>query len=205
MEIDELWARAVTARVAGIDALVLTPEDLVLHLCIHLTNHLYAFCARACGDLAETIREYRASLSWDLVAERAVRWRCRRGVYLALRLAHDAVGADVPDTALRSLTPNGFDEGILAVAMRQQPASQDRVSAAVAKLTTHSLFRNLRTLGRRVCLPPAELARRYNLTQSSPLLFAWYAVRLRDVVMDSVNTGVGLHRERALSEYLSEQ
>jgi hypothetical protein len=50
------------------------------------------------------------AMDWPTVAERATRWGCRRGVYLCLRLAHDTLGASVPESALAGLRPQGFDE-----------------------------------------------------------------------------------------------
>ena len=57
VDVRDLWDRAVPARIAGVEVLVFSPEDLLLHLCVHATyQHLCEFSARPSCDLAETIR-----------------------------------------------------------------------------------------------------------------------------------------------------
>jgi hypothetical protein len=58
-DVDGLWARACPATIAGVEVLALSPEDLLLYLCLH-TSHkhslglgLLPFC-----DIAETVRHY---------------------------------------------------------------------------------------------------------------------------------------------------
>lgn len=41
IDADSLWERAVPARIANLDALALSVEDLVLHLCLHLAYQHY--------------------------------------------------------------------------------------------------------------------------------------------------------------------
>jgi hypothetical protein len=54
-----LWARARPATIAGVEVLALSPEDLLLHLCLHTVQKhslglgLLPFC-----DIAETVRHY---------------------------------------------------------------------------------------------------------------------------------------------------
>ena len=54
-----------------------------------------------------------------MVQRRASQWGWDGSVNLALRLPRDMVGAAVPDGVLRSLQPEGFDEGILPHAREQ--------------------------------------------------------------------------------------
>jgi len=41
IDADALWERTVPARIANLDALALSVEDLVLHLCLHLAYQHY--------------------------------------------------------------------------------------------------------------------------------------------------------------------
>jgi hypothetical protein len=58
-DVDGLWARARPATIAGVEVLAVSPEDLLLHLCLHtvhkhsLGSGLLSFC-----DIAETVRHY---------------------------------------------------------------------------------------------------------------------------------------------------
>ena len=65
---DACWARSCPATIAGAPTRVLSPEDLLLHVCLHDA------CDLACGpfglglrplcDVAAIIRHYRETLSW---------------------------------------------------------------------------------------------------------------------------------------------
>jgi hypothetical protein len=193
-DIRELWDRATPARIAGVDVQVLSPEDLLLHLCIHATYaHMCEFSARPLCDIAETIRQLHGRLAWQEVTTRAERWHCRRGVYLALRLARSLVGADVPDEVLHALRPAGFDDQILTVAMRQRHGA--RVRDDVAKLqASRNPAAKLRVFWKRILIPADALADAYNVPRSSRLLYAFYLVRAKDMAKRHWNTVFRLHR-----------
>ena len=120
---DGCWARSCRATIAGAATRVLSPEDLLLHVCLHDA------CDLACGpfglglrplcDIAEIIRHYRETLSWPEVQARAVEWRTERCVYLALRLARELLGAEVPESIMGGLCPRDFDERWAAVGIKQ--------------------------------------------------------------------------------------
>jgi hypothetical protein len=194
MDVNELWDRAVPARIAGLDAQVLATEDLLLHLCIHATYaHMCEFSARPWCDIAETIRQSHARLTWDAVTARAERWHCRRGVYLALRLARDLVGAAVPDDVLEALVPVDFDDQILTVAMRQR--HRVRMPGDIAELRARrSPAAKLRVFWKRVLIPPDALADAYNVPRSSRFIHAYYLIRAKDMVRHYWDTVFQLHR-----------
>jgi hypothetical protein len=193
-DINELWERAVPARIAGVDTLVLAPEDLLLHLCIHATyTHLCEFSARPWCDIAETIRHGQGRLAWDDVTHRAEHWHSRRGVYLALRLARHLAGAAVPDEVLHALWPVGFDDQILTVAMRQR--HRLRIAEDIAHLRARrSLAAKLRVFWQRVLIPTDVLADAYNVPRSSRLIYAFYLIRVKDLVKRHWETVLRLHR-----------
>lgn len=193
-DISELWDRAVPARIAGVDAQVLSPEDLLLHLCIHATYlHMGEFGARPWCDIAETIRRHHGRLAWEEVTTRAARWHGCRGVYLALRLARDLVGAAVPDEVLQVLAPVEFDDQILTIAMRQR--HRVRIPDHVAKLRARrSPTAKLQVFWKRVLVPTDALADAYNVPRSSRLLYAFYLIRAKDMLKRHWGTVFRLHR-----------
>ena len=194
MNVDELWESAVPARIAGVDVQVMSPEHVLLHLCIHATyTHYCEFSARPWCDLAQTIRTYGESVRWQDIVECATRWRCRRGTYLALRLATDLAGADVPNDVLRCLRPADFDEGILTVAMRQR--HRVRLSRHFAPLFSEQKpAATWRAIWSRLFLQKYQLADTYNISRSSRVLCAFYAIRLKDLVKRYWQVVFRLHR-----------
>jgi len=199
IDVKEVWDRAVPARIAGVDVLVFSPEDLLLHVCFHATyQHLCEFSARPWCDLAEIIRRHGESMDWVQIVARAGRWRCRRGTYLALRLARDLLDAAVPDDVLESLRPAELDERILRLAMLQRHRNSGLNEPFVQAWNQHTLAGRLRTYWSRVFLPKDQLAHMYNLPRFSRLV---YATRLKDLVKRHWRTAVRLQRgDAALTE-----
>jgi hypothetical protein len=108
---EKLWARAEASSIAGVEVLVLSPEDLLLHLCIHLSfHHLFGFAGvRTLCDIRQTIQHYKIRIDWNVVHDRAREWRVGKAIYLALLLAKELVSAEVPDSILAALKSDDTD------------------------------------------------------------------------------------------------
>ena len=104
MPIHDLWCRARPARIAGQSVLLFAPEDLLLHLCLHLAlgDHLLGKFRNLC-DISATIRHYHGELDWIQFLRAAQSYHIEPFVYYALWLAHDVVAAQVPAQVLHDL------------------------------------------------------------------------------------------------------
>jgi len=182
IDIREMWERSQTIRIAGENVRVFAPEDLLLHLAVHATySHACDLSAQAWCDIAETIRRH--EISWPDVVERAIRWRCSRGTYLALRMSRDLLAAPVPDDVLAALMPSDFDPDLLRIAARSKPSPVTNVSLPPERLAAEkSFFGKVRTIVRRVFLPRDTIADLYAVPRSSPLVPLFYALRVRDAL-----------------------
>jgi hypothetical protein len=170
--VEELWQRAVPARIAGVDTHVFAAEDLVLHLAVHATyNSRCVVSVRACCDLAEVARTQ--PVDWDVVAGRAQRWKVGAGTYLLLRLARELLDAPIPRDVLDALAPRDFDERLLRIALRgevdrHRTGRLRHAGGTVAKLrAVKELFFVRRN----------ELADANNVARSSPLVYGLYVRR----------------------------
>jgi hypothetical protein len=143
-----LWGRARPAKLGDTDALVLSPEDLVLHLCLHGGGlHLFALGLRLMWDLRATIDRYTGELDWHLLVDLGKAWRMENCLHLVLRMARELAGAPVPPPALEALQPtDDFEAHWLAMATErllggalEAPVSAPTASAplrAMADLST---------------------------------------------------------------------
>lgn len=107
--IDELWERALPARIADVDTLALSPEDLLLHLCIHLPRHRYNRLIWFC-DIAEVVRQ--GDVDWGRLVETARRYRTMAYMYYGLHFTDDLLGCDVPTSILDELKPSCFERRV---------------------------------------------------------------------------------------------
>ena len=79
----------------GHDVDSLSPEDLLIVLCVHGFKHFWSRLAWI-SDVAELINANRV-MNWDAVMGNAIKWGCQRILYLGLSLAHDLLDANLPE------------------------------------------------------------------------------------------------------------
>ena len=145
--IDELWARSQSLLLAGSAVRVLSPEDVLLHLCMHLSyEHQFSFGLRPYIDLAWFSGKKGSDLDWNVVVARARAWRWSRGVGLALRLTREWLGAPVPDHVWQALCMRDGD-ALLCTHIREQTftsmlSDRDRVPLSVVPLYVRQPFRH---------------------------------------------------------------
>ena len=123
-EIDGMWHRA-RAGASG-NHMLPSPEDLLVHVCLHFTRnrlggsylrrHTGAALAQIC-DIARVVEH--EPVDWDLLVSIARSCRLDASVFVALFAARE-LGVAIPDLAVSSLRPAGFDDrlGRRLVALR---------------------------------------------------------------------------------------
>lgn len=184
--IEDLWRRA-RPTTAGVGALALCPEDLLLHLCLHASlNHQFSLGLRPICDIAQTVRYYGDEIDWEQVRHRAGQWAVGKYVYLTLRLARDLVDATVPEELLDSLQPEGFNPYVIVWARAQIFAVEPRIlplSANLAQLRGPKRLRDKGALLLRSAVPsPKVMARLYPASPDSKRIYLYYPVRWRDLL-----------------------
>jgi hypothetical protein len=102
-----LWQRAVPTQIGHARAWALSPEDLLLHLCLH-TAYGHGWLQfdgglRQLCDIAAVVRHHGDALDWHVVSARAKAWRVERCVWLALATAQRLLDARVPAAAMEDL------------------------------------------------------------------------------------------------------
>jgi hypothetical protein len=180
-----LWHRARPASVAGVEALVLSPEDLLLHLCLHSSyRENLRGGLRPLSDIVETIRRCGDGIDWALVVRLAHEWGATRYVDLALSLARSMLAAAVPDEILERLAPDGSDRRILQTARESILAQVDYSPRApfFDALGARSFGDMVRLTWKRVFLSRDEMAAKYPASRNSRCICLYYGLRLRDAI-----------------------
>jgi hypothetical protein len=182
----EIWERDQEAMVEGIRCRMMAPEDLLLHLCHHCAlQHSFTGGLRPLVDIAEVIKHHKRTIQWDVVLQRAAEWKMERVLFAALWTSTQMLGVDVPPAVLDPIKPDNED------AMMEQIRDQvlrpgyvpSRISADLARVWGESNGLNRLQAGWRAVFPSREwVARRYGLDPSSPRIWLYYPVRLRDVL-----------------------
>jgi hypothetical protein len=119
IDLDGLWGRTRRRSLAGIGILELSPEDLLLHLCLHAAiHHAFDNGLRGLYDISRTIRYYAGELDWEQLIHRAGEWGVGNCVYLSLVLARKLTGVHVPDHVVHQTEP--VDGTFDAVALSEE-------------------------------------------------------------------------------------
>lgn len=184
VDIDGQWERSRPAIIAGVEVLVLCPEDLLLYLCCHAAKHLFEMGLKPLDDIVETIRHYGMGIDWKQVQLRSSQSSEAKCVYLTFRLAKELLGAFVPDDLMKAVTPGDFDERFMALA-------EDRVFAygrwnsapRLAQLWgSKRLLDKGRLFLRRAFPSPEEMARMYPAPSDSIGIYFYYPVRIKHLL-----------------------
>lgn len=182
-----LWQQSVPVQVAGCSALTLSPEALLLHLCLHTSyHHQFAFGLRPSCDIATVVTRFGPALDWQTVSDQAVHNGWQRGVYLALHIAHKLVGARVPPAVLEKLRPADMTDTVLATT-RAQIFGDKQIAASIISpfarlLESRNLLDKIRIFGQRVFLSRATIAELYSLPLHSRWIYAYYPYRVFDLL-----------------------
>ncbi len=110
IETEGLWSRAEPASIGDTDALVLSPEDLVLHLCVHVALH-HGFAAKLVQlrDLPAVVDRLGGRIDWKVLVERARTWGVLRAVTLTFALAERMFGTFLPEGSLPAVEAGPAD------------------------------------------------------------------------------------------------
>jgi len=184
LEPDELWERAIPMQIEGIPCFGLAPEDLFLHLAYHLTgHHICTAPMRALVDIDLMLGTTSPYLDWQVVIDRARRWRLERCVYLTLRLVTECFGTPLPDGVLTALVPEQVEDDVMSWAYEQifaAPAdkSLDLPEGLVRVRDQQGLAKRLRVFWNQVFLPPQALSWKLHVHPDSPALWRYYPLRI---------------------------
>ena len=178
IDIEGLWKRATLAKIGGAEALLLSPEDLFLHLCLHAAHtHGFVLGLKPFCDITQTIRHYEDRMDWEQALSLARRWGAKKSVFSMLYLARELLGTDVPDEVMEGFDSSGFDGEIAAIAKEQILSVEDdsRRTAALFKQFVrlwgrNGLIKKARLLLRILFLPPEQMRSKY---QSNRLLWCY--------------------------------
>ena len=188
IDIDALWERAEPVTIAGTEILVLSPEDLILHLCFHVSyGHRFKQGFKPLCDISRALLYYRDKIDWDQVRVRTRKWGIGKGVYLALYLTRELLAADVPDEILNSLEPEDFTVELIIRAeeaiFKEQITDYDDYLVFNFKQIwkVKQLLKSISGLVKKAFPAPEVLALFYSVSSSSKWIYFYYPVRLKDL------------------------
>jgi hypothetical protein len=183
-DIEGIWERAKMETFFGTDTLVLSAEDLLLHLCFHIAHDDIFRCgARSFCDISAALIHYNQDIDWNQLQNRAFKWGFEKYLYITLHLSREILGASVPDTVLLALKPEKFNEKI-SLEARNRIFSRETGKPVIVDVAhmekLHpdiSLSKKISNIFHEIFIPPEEMVARYRLPPSSRRVYFYYFVR----------------------------
>jgi hypothetical protein len=183
MDAAGLWDRARPATTAGVEVLALSPEDLLLHLCLHFGYYHHFEGLKSFFDIAATIHHFRGEMDWGQFVHLAREWGAARYVGLTAHLARSMLDAEVPDDVLEQLVPGGLDQHMFETARQFVLTQTDyrQWMPTFDVLGARSLGAKAKLSWKRVFLSRDEMVRIYPASRDSRHRCFYFALRVRDV------------------------
>jgi hypothetical protein len=184
IELNELWERAIPMQIEGIPCFGLAPEDLFLHLAFHLTgHHICLVPLRFLADIDMLLGADSLHLNWQVIVERARRWRLERCVYLTLRLANECFATPQPERVLTALVPERVEDNVMAWAYEQLftvpvPKSRRITLSLVDVWHEQNIMKRFSMVWEKVFLSQQELSRNVGVHPDTPALWRYYPLRV---------------------------
>jgi hypothetical protein len=205
MDPGRLWQSAIPMNTNGTDTFCLSPGNQLLHLCLHASfQHQFEFGLRPSCDIAHVIAHYGAELDWDDILRTSEQGGWSRGVLLALGLARDLIGANLPLAVTRALAPSQLGPGLTIAheLVWTTPLETAAFAAGLTELSPDlSWHARLGALRRRIFLPKREL-RATSATPSGDWWWLLYGRRLSYLLRQHTGTAIRLlaGRDRTMNE-----
>lgn len=108
IDFTNVWGRAKKKLINHTEVLLLSPEDTLFCLCLHLRRHIRDLLLKHICDISELLILYKDRFDWDYVVSKARGNRMRFTLYFALFSAKELLGTEVPEVVLNGLSPGFF-------------------------------------------------------------------------------------------------
>jgi hypothetical protein len=216
IDLERLWERSRPIKIAGVDALVLSPEDLLLHLCQHHWKHNLTVGIRPLCDLAEAIKYYGDKIDWGQVANTSSEWQMNTCSYLQLQLAKELLDAPIPEPFLKELKPANFDPAIMSWVKERLLCERKNVSvfSDLLQLLGKGQPLEARMLVVRRLLSPKTVAMTYGYPSVPKMIWQCYPLHMKHLlgryvppawglIVGDQKTRAAAEREERLTNWLS--
>ncbi|RCV62717.1 putative nucleotidyltransferase [Methanophagales archaeon] len=199
IKIEHIWERAVPAKIAGADTRMMSPEDMLLHFCVHLPKHRYNRLIWLC-DVLEVIEH--TDIDWGYVLESAKKYRTMAYMYYGLHFTDVLLGCDIPEKVLNALKPHRPEIMVLSTVLKDV-LSRERKIMPILNLMKLLLIDRFQDRVRYLCeyvFPPVDsLARMYSV--SGKKVYLYYFVHPVYVWLETGKRLMAIVSSRAKKRY----
>ncbi|MDR7665942.1 nucleotidyltransferase family protein [Methanosarcina sp. Z-7115] len=130
VDINKFWNNAKTVKIAGIETLMLAPEDMLQHLCLHLDKHINSSVSpqifKDYCDIAEVTRYYKNTLNWNYFLQSSKDYKIEEPIFHGLSIANKYFEAFIPENTLSELQTIKSDIGFEEIFKEAMEGNSDK-------------------------------------------------------------------------------
>jgi hypothetical protein len=186
IDLDGLWARSEAATFEGAPVHLLSAEDLLLHLALHGSYH-HRFdrsALKGLVDIHAVVARQGNDINWQMLADRANAWGASGYAYTTFRVASEVLGTPFPQALWGALPHQPADDDVVDVVRRYILMPRLEMPKVYVKLAqTRTVRERSSLLFRSVFLSREEMEGVYQLRPGTPLVYAYYGLRLGSLLM----------------------
>jgi hypothetical protein len=181
--IERFWKRARPIKLANTQALALSPEDLLLHLCLHSLSHGFApkVLLRQLCDISESLKYYEKEFNWIQFQEDMNEYQLTRLIYSTFYFIKKVLGNNITDNVLSQNGRRGVDFRLVELITRQIFVADGDSSIyhmLLVRLFTANGFRDKAKIIGGTVFPSLEtLSGWYDIPLSSKRIYLYYLMR----------------------------
>ena len=190
--IKKWWKSAKTFEPYGRNIFILSPEDLISHLCLHFLKHLFishngGFSSKGAFmqicDIFQAIKFYENKINWLTFASTSEEYGINNNIYTALVIVNEFIGED-GRTTMRNVL-NGFksekvDKEIVRIINSKILIREEELSIVpnpvIKAKIADSFYTKVKLLTGYLFPKPIIISKRYNIHLSSKKLYLYYLI-----------------------------
>jgi hypothetical protein len=181
------WHEVQTVEINGLKVKVLSPIDLVLHLCIHISyHHRFSIGLKHYYDLVVLLQFMGADLDWDKLIKRAHLYGWGEGVLMVFKVAQSLFNLVLPEEIIKRLDPGENYKEFIDFALVEMWKSPDRKNTFFSREVAEYQFQTgvwakIDYMRQRIFIPKGLMAQKYPVPVSSLRIYFYYIVRVKDL------------------------
>jgi hypothetical protein len=185
IDLDALWQRSEEATIDSVQTRVLCPEDLLLHLCVHLiVVHQFDVRLRGLYDIHAVVNLYGSTINWEEMLERTEEWEVQKSVLFALKLAKELFDTPIPEHVLSHMNCPELQDMVntaLGVVFSESMVGSMKSIPLMQILKTKGVFPTLTLASKKLFYPKEFITSIYNVSPDTPVL-KLYALRAKNML-----------------------
>ncbi|MEW6586396.1 MAG: nucleotidyltransferase family protein [Nitrospirota bacterium] len=197
IDIDKWWERAKETNLDGYKVLLPSPEDMIIHICLHLCNHGYpsTMFLKGLRDILETLNYYRDEINWELLENEVYVHRIQKPVFTMLYFLKKLYGYH--EKPLENILFSNVDMRLLKILEERAFIGDDSISAIPAglikALASDTLCAKAKIL-LPVVFPPAEVMSRRHPDCSYLFKMRFYLLRPLRLCLKYGKSAISMYR-----------